>query len=170
MSPLPTAALACAGIAVIATTSVWRPTSRLIWNASASVPIGLYGVEPTRTLSVGELVVVRPPGPLAAFLADGRYLPMGVPLIKHVAALSNETVCRHGAVVSIDGTVQATARERDHTGRLLPVWSGCRHIASGEVFLLNASEPASFDGRYFGPLPVSSVVGRAVPIWTGGAR
>ncbi len=124
MSPLATAALAFAGIAVITTTSVWRPTSRLIWNASASVPIGLYAVESTRTLSVGELVVVQPPEPLAAFLANTNYLPLSVPLIKQVAAPPGETVCRQGVAISIEGTVQANARERDHAGRLLPVWSG----------------------------------------------
>ena len=32
-----------------------------IWNASASVPIGLYAVNPTGVLHVGDLVVVRPP-------------------------------------------------------------------------------------------------------------
>ncbi len=170
MSPLTTAALAFAGVAVITLTSVWRPTTRLIWNASASVPVGLYALEPMPKLSVGELVVVQPPEPLAAFLANGGYLPLGLPLIKHVAALPGETVCRQGLEISIGGALQANARERDHAGRLLPVWSGCRHISSGEVFLLNASEPASLDGRYFGPLRVSSVVGRAVPIWTGGAH
>jgi type IV secretory pathway protease TraF len=30
--------------------------------------------------------------------------------------------------------------------------------------------PASLDGRYFGPSLVSSVIGRAVPVWTGKER
>jgi type IV secretory pathway protease TraF len=31
---------------------------------------------------------------------------------------------------------------------------------------MNWQSPDSFDGRYFGPLPASTVVGRAVPVWT----
>ncbi|WP_200146827.1 S26 family signal peptidase, partial [Novacetimonas hansenii] len=32
---------------------------------------------------------------------------------------------------------------------------------------MNTHEPRSLDGRYFGPLPVSSVIGRATPLWVG---
>ena len=42
-----------------------HPAPRLIWNASASVPIGLYAVRPTGALHVDELLVVTPPEPLA---------------------------------------------------------------------------------------------------------
>ncbi len=155
---------------VTVATAVWRPIPRLVWNASASVPVGLYAVRSTGQLTIDEMVVAIPPEPLASFLADGQYLPKGLPLIKHVAALPGQCVCRVGLTVSIDGSVRATARRRDHAGRTLPIWSGCRSIAPDEVFLLNASEPASLDGRYFGPLPSSSVIGRAVPLWTTDSR
>lgn len=167
---LATAALTCLGVGAMAVTAVWQPTPRLVWNASASVPIGLYAVRSLSTLAVGELVVAQPPKPLAAFLANGRYLAEGVPLIKHVGGLPGQTVCRDGDAVSVDGTVQAEARKRDHAGRVLPTWSGCRKIGDSEVLLLNASEPASLDGRYFGLLPTSSIVGRAIPLWTEGAQ
>ena len=160
------AAIGCAAIATIALTAALKHAPLLIWNASASVPIGLYAVRDAGRLAGSELVVVQPPEALADFLAAGRYLPKGVPLIKHVAALPGAVVCRNGLTVSIDDVVRAEARERDHAGRLLPSWSGCRTIAENEVFLLNAREPASLDGRYFGPLPSGSIVGLAVPIWT----
>jgi len=71
-----------------------RPTPRLIWNASGSVPIGLYAVHRVDSLHVNELLVVMPPEPLATFLDERRYLPKGVPLLKHVLALPGQTVCR----------------------------------------------------------------------------
>ena len=153
-------------IATIALTAAWNHPPVLVWNASASVPIGLYVVRHAGRLATGELVVARPPEALADYLATRRYLPVGVPLIKHVAALPGAIVCRSGLSVSIDGVVRAEARELDHAGRLLPSWSGCRTIAQDEIFLLNASESASLDGRYFGSLPSANIVGRAVPIWT----
>lgn len=155
---------------VVALTAFWRPSPLLVWNASASVPIGLYAVRPAGPLAINELVVAQPPEPLAALLADGGYLPKGLPLIKHIAALSKHTVCRDGAAVSVDRMVWAHARERDHARRLLPVWSGCRRLGPDEVFLLNWREPASLDGRYFGPLPKSSIIGRAAPLWTDEER
>jgi len=74
----------------------------LVWNASASVPIGLYAVARISGVHAGDLVVARPPEPLARFLADGGYLPRGVPLLKHVAALAGQTVCRIGRSVTVD--------------------------------------------------------------------
>jgi type IV secretory pathway protease TraF len=31
---------------------------------------------------------------------------------------------------------------------------------------MNWQSADSLDGRYFGPLPASAVIGRAVPVWT----
>ena len=51
----------------------------LVWNASASAPVGLYAVATITDVQAGDLVVARPPEPLARFLADGGYLPLGLP-------------------------------------------------------------------------------------------
>ena len=137
----------------------------MIWNASASVPIGLYAIHTVAALRVGELVVVKPPGPLARFLADRGYLPRDVLLMKHVAALGGQSVCRSGLTVSVDSVTVGEARERDSRSRPQPVRQGCRVIAVGEVFLMNARPANSLDGRYFGLLPAASIVGRATPLW-----
>jgi type IV secretory pathway protease TraF len=89
-----------------------------------------------------------------------------VPLVKHVAALAGQSVCRNGLTVSVDAVKVDEARERDSRGRPLPSWQGCRVIAVGEVFLMNARSADSLDGRYFGPLPAATIVGRAAPLWT----
>ena len=138
----------------------------LIWNASASVPVGLYRVQPDPRPHVDDIVVVRPPEDLVWFLAEGGYLPRGVPLLKHVAALGGQRVCREGAAVSVDGAPLGTALERDHRGRPLPVWQGCVVLTDAQVFLMNPDRADSLDGRYFGPLDRSTIVGRAEPVWT----
>jgi conjugative transfer signal peptidase TraF len=139
---------------------------KFIWNASASVPIGLYYVLPEDHLAVADLVAVTPPEPIATFLAARNYLPRGVPLLKHVLGLPGQTVCRIHLDILIDGIVMATARERDRHGRALPDWQGCRTIAEDEVFLLNSQSADSLDSRYFGPLPAASIIGRVVPLCT----
>ena len=155
-----------AAVAAIGTTLGAKPAPRFVWNVSESVPTGLYQVQPARHLIVTTLVVAYPPEPLATFLADGGYLPRDVPLIKRILALSGQTVCRTGPTIAINGIEMGAARERDRRGRALPVWEGCRAVAGDEVFLMNWDEPASLDGRYFGPIPLNAVVGRAVPLWT----
>lgn len=148
------------------TLTLWRdPPLKLIWNASASAPIGLYGVLPVERLERGDLVIVRPGASLTALLAERGYLPRGVPLIKPVAALPGQRVCRQGEAILIDGAVVARARAVDRRGRRLPVWRGCQTITSGELFLLNPRREDSLDGRYFGALPATAVVGRARPLW-----
>ncbi|HLI21090.1 MAG TPA: S26 family signal peptidase, partial [Stellaceae bacterium] len=68
--------------------------------------------------------------------------------------------------ISVDGTAMGTALERDTRGRPLPVWQGCRRIPASDVFLMNRKSADSFDGRYFGLLPSTTIIGRADPIWT----
>jgi conjugative transfer signal peptidase TraF len=157
--------------AVVATSlllsTIGGTTPQYIWNASNSVPIGLYRVQPATRLAVTELVAVQPPDLLAAFLDLNGYLPIGVPMLKRVLALPGQSVCRNGLTITVDGIEVGDAQERDGRGRPLPVWHGCRVIADGDVFVMNWQSADSLDGRYFGPLPASAVVGRAVPVWTG---
>jgi len=149
-----------------ATSAILHPLPTLIWNASASVPIGLYAVHPVGKLDVTELVVVRPPHALAQFLAERRYLPNGVPMLKRVLAVPGQTVCRDDRTITVDGIAMGDALERDTSDRPLPVWQGCQRVADGQVFLMNWQSKDSFDGRYFGLLPRATIVGRADPVWT----
>src|SRR6516225_10476017 len=154
------------GVAVVTHTMGAKPMPRFVWNASESVPLGLYSVEPVGKLAVTNLVVAMPPDPLATFLAERGYLPFGVPLIKRILALPGQSVCRNELAIIVDGIETGTALAHDRRGRALPLWQGCRVIAQGEVFLMNWDEPASLDGRYFGPIPLHAIVGRAKPVWT----
>ena len=111
-------------------------------------------------------MLFRSPPALRRLLAERGYLPVGVPLLKRVAAVSGQRVCRFAHGVTIDGQLVGIARARDRRGRPLPVWSGCQRIARNELFFMNPAAPDSFDGRYFGVLSTRSIIGRATPVWT----
>jgi conjugative transfer signal peptidase TraF len=143
-----------------------HPVPKLIWNASASVPVGLYAIHPAGALYVTELVVVKPPEPLASFLAGRRYLPKGAPLLKRILALPGQKVCRSDLTITVDWIAMGDALDHDSAGRRLPVWQGCHVVAAGEVFLMNWQSTDSLDGRYFGFLSASTIIGRADPLWT----
>ena len=148
-----------------AATEALAPRPRLVWNASASAPVGLYRITVRDRYAVGDLVLIRPDARTARFLSERRYVPMGTPLLKRIAALPGDTVCRDGATVRINGRAAAAALARDRRGRVLPRWSGCRTLRGGELFLLNVPE-GSLDSRYFGPVPSSGLIGAARPILT----
>lgn len=152
----------------IGASALFHPMPRLIWNASPSVPIGLYTVHPAGALHLTELVVVQPPEALADFLEERHYLAKGVPTLKRILALSGQALCRVGRTITVGGFTVGEALDHDSLSRPLPAWQGCRVVASGQVFLMNRQSEASFDGRYFGPLPASTIVGRADPLWTRG--
>jgi conjugative transfer signal peptidase TraF len=139
---------------------------KLIWNASASVPIGFYTIDVGGPFEVTNLVAVDAPEPLATFLAERGYLPKGVPLMKRILAVSGQTVCRSNLIISVDGVEVGAALERDRAGRALPVWRGCRRVQTGKVFLMNWRVRDSLDGRYFGLISTDQIIGRAVPMWT----
>ncbi|ARW10891.1 S26 family signal peptidase [Acetobacter ascendens] len=150
----------------VAVASIVPVPVKLLWNASASTPVGLYDLTAQNGLKVGDLVAVRPPKPLADFMVGRGYIGRGVPLLKAVAALPGQQVCRVGRIVTVDGVRLGEAQDRDRRGRILPVWKGCRPIAPDQIFLMNPSVRDSLDGRYFGPLSRASVIGRATPLYT----
>ena len=154
------AAMGAAALAFVPT-----PT-RLVWNATASAPVGFYTIAPADRLEVPELVAVMPPDPIADFMVGRGYVGRGIPILKRVLGLPGQQVCRIGRVIAVDGIEMGDALEHDRLGRDLPVWQGCRVVADDELFLMNWEVPDSLDGRYFGPLPASAVIGRAIPLYT----
>ncbi len=154
------------GAVALVMSTMGEATPTYIWNASKSVPVGLYLLQPVNRFAVTELVAVRPPEPLATFLDLNGYLPIGVPMLKRVLALPRQTVCRKGLTISVDGIDIGEALSRDSRSRSLPAWQGCRVVGTDELFLMNWQSQASLDGRYFGPVPHSSVMGKALPVWT----
>lgn len=154
------------GCACVCATIAAPPLPRLLWNASASAPVGLYRVEPGRPVIRGDMVIARTPIAVRALAASRHYIPVNVPLVKRVAGVPGDQICAIGYTITLNGRAFATRRASDRLGRPLPWWSGCRTLRDGALFLLMADTPDSFDGRYFGPTEAGDVVGRATPLWT----
>lgn len=159
-------ALSTFGLGLIGLTALDPPVPLIIYNASASAPLGFYRVlaDPIRR---GDLALARTPNSVRRLASERGYLPEGVPLVKRVAALDGDTVCAVGRAITIDGRAVAKQLAADHLGRPLPAWAGCRTLGPGEVFLLMEGVQDSFDSRYFGPVPTSAIIGKLVPLWAG---
>ncbi|WP_395331883.1 S26 family signal peptidase [Novosphingobium sp. BL-8H] len=152
-------------VSAVSWTISFQPAPRLVWNASASAPIGLYSVSPGTVVSTGDMVIARLPEPWRAFAASRRYLPSNVPLVKRVAAGPGDQVCAIGPRIFVEGIPVAIRRQLDGRGRLMPRWEGCRLLRGGQFFLLMEGSPDSFDGRYFDVTAASEIVGPARLLW-----
>ena len=143
----------------------WHLTPRIIYNPSASAPRGWYWLLPADSLKVDDYALVSLPSNVKRLAAERDYLPEAVPLLKRIGARSDQFVCVRGRSLWIDGQLAATALSHDRAGRELVGWHECRVLAPDEILLVSRDNSASFDSRYFGPIRMIDVIGRAVPLW-----
>lgn len=134
----------------------------IVWNASKSIPIGLYRVEKSARTR-GEVAVLRLPPWAETMASERRYLPRDAWLLKPVAAVHGDVVCRFGRHVFVNGSIAARALARDKSERVLPVWRGCKRLSADEFFVLSRHAD-SFDSRYFGAVSSEFVIGTAKPL------
>jgi conjugative transfer signal peptidase TraF len=153
------------GLASLLTTIVLPPAPRLLWNVTASAPVGFYRVDPAIPVHVGDMAIANPPSAVRSLAALRHYLPLGVPLVKRIAAGPGDRICASGGRILINGLWVVSRRTRDARGRPMPGWHGCQILHEGQYLLLMPSVPTSFDGRYFGITSVNDIVGRATLLW-----
>lgn len=141
-------------------------------NFSHSAPIGVWRVSgfQAAALARGELVEVCPPdAPIVQLMVDRGYLDRGncatthvAPLLKAVGAVPGDTVIvQHGRAVAVNGQAVPNTTALP----TLPAWpDGTYTVPSGHVWLFSTYTPVSFDSRYFGPVAIASIRGRARPV------
>jgi len=97
-----------AAIGAAAASAVDWPV-KLIWNATASAPIGFYTVEPAERIDVPELAAVMPPEPLAAFMAERGVVVSAAARLRMVTHLDVDAA-------GIERVIEGFAAFLDHAG------------------------------------------------------
>ncbi|MCK7615736.1 conjugative transfer signal peptidase TraF [Roseibium sediminicola] len=144
-------------------------------NTTPSFPLGLWRIDAlSREVRVGDTLFICPPAdaPAIKLARERLYLPAGfceggiAPLIKTVVALPGQTIAMEGDQVAIDGErlVHSSVQARDGLGRALPTYAG-GVVPAGALFV-HSNYVASFDSRYFGPIPASGILGLAREVFT----
>jgi conjugative transfer signal peptidase TraF len=141
--------------------------AHLLWNWTASLPLGLYWLSPERRsqAKVGALVAFPVPAHVRALVAERRYLPPGAMLVKPVVATSADSVCTDEDTLTVNGAPLGAIRTEDTRGRPLPRDERCGPLPEGQIFVASHL-PTSFDSRTFGPVPLSDIRGTVTPLWT----
>ena len=166
--------LASGGIAALVSLAV---ASGVRVNTTASVPKGLYRIT-GEAARKGSLVLACPP-PVAAVaaVAEGKrrgyigsgFCPSGtVHVIKKIVGMPGDRVAITGQGVTVNGErVPGSApRQADPSGRPMPFGPAEYTLGPSQVLLMSNYSPLSFDGRYFGPVDGSSIVGVLRPLLT----
>ena len=148
----------------------------VVINATPSMAEGFWQ-QTDQPLARG-VVVIACPSPTATlklgvdrhYLGDGDCPSFYEPLIKPIAAVPGDTVMvRPDGVIEVNGAPLNNSRSLhdDDDGRPLSgVAVGTYTVAPGQVWLISTYSPRSFDSRYLGPVPISSIRGTVKPLWT----
>lgn len=122
------------------------------------------------TLQVGDMVLVNKfayrfgepnVGDVVVFIAPHT---TKTDYIKRVVAVGGQTVSVSGGKLVVDG--HKTDEDYTHGQETLPgSWQLPVRIPDGQVFLMGDNRTNSTDSRWFGPQPVSRVLGKAILVY-----
>ena len=157
--------LSLVALCVLTTSLTCVIASHLVWNRTASLPLGLYFRRTSDQVIEGDLVALRVPPRVRALVRERGYLPNTGLLIKPVAAVAGDEVCARWGVLFINGEPFGRILTHDSLGRSLPAYRGCGVLPDGWVFLAS-HHPRSFDSRSFGPVDIHALQGTVTPLWT----
>lgn len=101
------------------------------------------------------------------YIAWGVTCDGAVALLKRVWAVAGDQwlVTDNGVRVNGELVPNTAPKKTDSLGRPMPIAAGGQ-VPDGHVLLLSEYSPRSFDGRYFGPTPITDLIGEVEPLWT----
>ena len=164
--------LGLAGLGSLVAANAHHTGLRINWTASA--PIGFYRERPLR-IALGELALVCLPSAVEDVGRRRGYIPAGdcpggsSPALKQIAGLPGDTVAVGEAFLAVNGRVllEAVVQRSDSSGRPLEHAPFGSHVLPPDrVWVMGLNPARSWDSRYFGPIPIESLVGSARPLLT----
>ena len=137
----------------------------LVYNSTASVPVGWYLLITPNDISKGDMVVFTLPEKMQVLAEERGWLPRNTKLLKRVGAIAGEIYgVNQSQQFYVGGVYCGQARSVDGKGRKMPSLSHGGHIVEKDSFLPVGDNPKSFDGRYYGTVPLSCVEYKAVMV------
>jgi conjugative transfer signal peptidase TraF len=141
----------------------------LLINETRSEPLGFYRLVRHSNLSDyrrGMYVVFPVPPELQALVYGRGWLKNGIPFLKELLGVAGDKVCVWKDRLEINQRYVGPVFQFDGEHHALPQHLGCFAVPHGYFFAASEYFEKSFDGRYFGSLPLTLLSGEARPLWT----
>jgi conjugative transfer signal peptidase TraF len=141
----------------------FKPPPILTYNHTESVPVGWYLMLPVKNLKDGDIVGFDPADDIKNLAVERGWLNENDVMLKKIGALEGESY-------EIRTDHQFYANEKyigqvvDYDGkqRPMPRIEQGKHSVEKDHFLPVAEHPSSFDGRYYGTIPIKNIRFRAI--------
>jgi len=135
----------------------------IIYNATDSLPHGIYRVIKQQNYKRGDLIVFPVPEQVRRLVIQRDWLKPDSYLIKTVAAINGDNVWITCGQVFVNGKSFGAIKKKDRQGLPLPSLAFKDKLSAGKIAVFQRSDD-SFDSRYFGPIDERDIIGKAVPI------
>jgi conjugative transfer signal peptidase TraF len=135
--------------------------SNLYVNLSNCEPLGIYTVTPCHHLKIGDMIMIETPKNARPYIYGRGWLPKGWPLLKTVGAVAGDNYRITNKSFYISSKYVGPIFSYDSQGKPLPRLRGQFTVEKGHILPVAPLLKSSFDGRYFGPVPLRSVIGKA---------
>lgn len=133
-------------------------------NTSPSVTRGIYFVVPKMfagEYEKGDMVIFNPPADVKTFMVDRGYIMPKDSLLKQIKALEGDRFTVDDRFIQIDGEYAGTISTIDSNGREIKPFYG-EHTVEKGYFLPMGTAVNSYDGRYFGCVPLKSIKNKVI--------
>ncbi|MCF6808162.1 signal peptidase I [Thiotrichales bacterium 19S9-12] len=135
---------------------------RLRYQASKSMPQGLYLQYPSAEYKVGDNIIFYPEQLVEKLMLDRGWISYYQPLLKSIVAQKGDTVCIKNNQLLINKKSHGSVYLVDSKGRKLPRVNICRELQADEFWVQGKSSDHSFDSRYFGVVTQKQIEGKVV--------
>lgn len=119
----------------------------------------------TDRYKLGDIVAFEVPVEMRPYAYGRKWMREGDLMLKEIGAFSGEaySVCETG--FHIGHHYIGPVYQKDSAGRDMPCLRGKFTVREGCFLPVSRQYPNSFDGRYFGDIPLSSIHFKAIPVF-----
>ena len=136
-----------------------------VYNSTGSAPVGWYMLLPPNDITRGDMVVFNLPEEMQILAEERGWLSRNTKLLKRVGATAGEIYgVNQSQQFYVCGVYCGQASSVDGKGLRMPRLSHGGRVVEKDSFLPVGDNPKSFDGRYYGTVPLSYVEHKAVMV------
>lgn len=133
----------------------------VIYNYTASLPVGWYWLEPAASLRHGDIILCDADEDTMQLAVERQWINPNTHFLKCIYGLPGDVYEIRAHRYIVNGEDKGEIKQYDSAGRKLPLQPDGKYIVPEGYILTGTSEENSFDSRYYGPIPIKNVYNKA---------